>query len=243
MEVYFQFEQVINMSISKALENLAKQKCINILKLLLRIALQAYQVVYRRAALLSPINRYKATRFKKRRPLKLNVGCGEVKLPGWVNIDIEPGADLVIDIRKGLPFDDSSVDFIYSEHVLEHLTFEEGEKILREFYRCLKIGGVLRIAMPDLDYIIRKYNADWKNQGWLSWPEYEFIKTRGQMINISFRWWGHKYLYNEEDLRNQLIKAGFRKKMRYNRNKSNFTELCNLETRKDSKLIMEAKKE
>ncbi len=101
-----------------------------------------------------------------------------------------------------MPFNGNSVDFIYSEHVLEHLTFEEGEKVFREFYRCLKVGGVLRIAMPDLDYVMQKYHADWKNQDWLSWPEYEFIKTRGQMINISFRWWGHKYLYNEEDLGN-----------------------------------------
>ena len=42
--------------------------------------------------------------------------------PGWVNIDIEPGADLIIDVRKGWPLDDCSVNFIYSEHFLEHLT-------------------------------------------------------------------------------------------------------------------------
>ena len=103
-----------------------------------------------------------------------------------------------------------------------------------------KGGGIVRIAMPDLDYIIEKYNADWKNQDWLSWSEYEFIKTRGQMINISFKYWGHKYLYNKEDLRNQLTKVGFQKIMSCERNKSNQAELCNLETRNDSKLIMEA---
>ena len=109
----------------------------------LRMALQAYRRVYGKAILLSPINRFKATRFKKMRPLKLNIGCGKAKLSGWVNIDIEPGADLVIDVKKGLPFDDNSVDFIYSEHVLEHLIFEEGEGVLREFERCLKGGGVV----------------------------------------------------------------------------------------------------
>jgi predicted SAM-dependent methyltransferase len=56
-----------------------------------------------------------------------------------VNIDIEPGADLVIDVRKGLPLDDCSVNFIYSEHFLEHLTYEEGRKVLEEFRRCLKV--------------------------------------------------------------------------------------------------------
>lgn len=176
-------------------------------------------------------------------PLKLNIGCGKVKFPGWVNIDIEPDADLVINVRKGLPFDDNSVDFIYSEHFLEYLTFEEGEKVLREFYRCLKKEGHMRISMPDLDYVIQKYNADWKDQDWLSWSEYKFIKTRGKMINVSFYWWGHKYLYNEEDLKNQLTRAGFRKILRCEWNKSNHVGLCNLETRKDSRLIMEAEKE
>ena len=220
--------------------DLLKQKIPESLEQPLRIALRAYRMTYKRAILLSPRKRFKVAKFKKIKNLKLNVGCGKVKLPGWVNIDIEPGADLVMDVRKGLPFDNNSVDFIYCEHVLEHFTYEEGEKVLREFERCLRREGIVRIAMPDLDYIIKKYNADWKNQDWLSWPEYEFVKTRGQMINISFRYWGHKYLYNKEDLRNQLTKVGFQKIMSCERKKSNNAELCNLETRKDSKLIMEA---
>ena len=111
---------------------------------------------------------------------------------------------------------------------------------MKECGRCLKKGGVLRVAMPDLDYIIQKYNADWKNQDWLSWPEYEFIKTRGRMVNVAFRFWEHKYLYNEEDLTNQLIRAGFQKTERCNWNESSHVELSGLETRRDSKLIMEA---
>ena len=207
----------------------------------LRIALRTCQRIYIRAILLSPQKRFKVVKFKKIKNLKLNIGCGKIKLSGWVNIDIEPGANLIIDVRKGLPFDDCSVNFIYSEHFLEHLTYEEGRKVLEEFQRCLKVGGVVRTAMPDLDDIIQKYEIqDWRKQDWLSWPEYEFVKTRGEMINISFRWWGHKYLYNKEDLRNQLTKVGFQKIINCERNKSNQAELCNLETRKDSKLIMEA---
>jgi len=226
------------MSILKLLGNLANRKGVNKFKPLLRIALR----IYGKMTLLSSVNRVKAAKFKKMRPLKLNIGCGKVKIPSWVNIDIEPAADLVIDVRKGLPFNGNSVDLIYNEHFLEHLAVEEGEKVLRECYRCLKKGGTLRIAMPDLDYVIQKYNTDWKNQDWLSWPEYKFIKTRGKMINIAFRWWGHKYLYNEEDLRIHLVKAGFKKIVRCEWNKSNHVELCGLETRKDSKLILEAEK-
>jgi predicted SAM-dependent methyltransferase len=107
----------------------------------LRLALRAYRKIYGRAILLSPQKRFKVAKFKKIKNLKLNVGCGKIKLPGWVNIDIEPSADLIIDIRKGLPLDDGSVNFIYSEHFLEHLTYEEGRKVLEEFQRCLKVGG------------------------------------------------------------------------------------------------------
>jgi predicted SAM-dependent methyltransferase len=81
-------------------------------------------------------------KFKKIKNLKLNLGCEKVKLPGWMNINIEPSADLIIDVRKVLPLDDCSVNFIYSEHFLEHLKYEEGRKILEEFQRCLKVGGV-----------------------------------------------------------------------------------------------------
>lgn len=179
---------------------------------------------------------------KKTDSLKLNVGCGSVKFPGWVNIDIEPGADLVVDLRNGLPLRDNNAEFIYNEHFIEHLAFEDGEKAVKEFYRVLKRGGVLRIATPELDYIIKKYVNDWKDQDWLSWPHYSYIKTKGQMLNIAMREWGHEYLYNEEDLRNLLKKVGFKKITKQKLNKSEHLELSNRETREDSKLILEAEK-
>lgn len=118
----------------------------------MRIALQTYG----KMVLLFPEKHFKVAKFKKMKPLKLNVDCGKAKLSGWVNIDIEPGADLVIDIRKRLLFNDGNVDFIYSEHVLEHLILEGGENVLREFQRCLRRESIVRIAMPDLDYIIQR---------------------------------------------------------------------------------------
>jgi len=173
---------------------------------------------------------------------KLHVGCGKIKLPGWLNIDVEPGSDLVIDVRGGLPFGDNSIDFIYNEHFIEHLIYEEGEKVLREFWRCLKKGGVMRIATPDLDFLVRIYKKDFKNQDWFP-AGFEFVKTKGIAMNMAFRWWGHEYIYNEEELRNQLSKAGFQNIKRCELYKSDYSELSNLETRKESTLILEAVKE
>src|SRR5579863_8682139 len=56
-------------------------------------------------------------------PVKLNCGCGPMVKPGWLNIDMEKRADLQLDLRKGLPFPDKSVSFIYSEHFFEHLEY------------------------------------------------------------------------------------------------------------------------
>jgi predicted SAM-dependent methyltransferase len=207
--------------------------------------IRAYKKIYKiygKLMIISPINHFKILKFKKRCNLKLNIGCGRIKFPGWVNIDLEPTADLIIDVNKGLPFRENTAGFIYNEHFIEHLEYVEGEKAIKEFYRVLKEGGILRIATPDLEYITRKYLGDWKTQDWISWPEYQYIKTRGQMINISFRNWGHKYLYNEEDLTNLLKKAGFRTVLKQDWNKSNYSELSGRETRKDSKLILEAVK-
>ena len=51
-------------------------------------------------------------------PLKLNLGCGATLFPDWINVDISPTADIVADVTKNLPFKDSSVAFIYSEHLV-----------------------------------------------------------------------------------------------------------------------------
>ncbi len=210
-----------------------------------------------RSLLLSSLE---AARFKRMAPLRLNVGSGRVRFPGWVNIDLALGADLLLDVTKGLPFDENSVDLIYNEHFLEHLTIEDAERVLKDCRRCLKKGGTLRIAMPDLDALVEKYNADWKNQDWLTpgskaySPDHEAIKSQGEMMNWVFYGkamfssshhdpYGHKYLYNEEDLRSLLLRTGFKKIVRCERNQSSEPSLLGLETRVDSKLVMEASKE
>lgn len=58
---------------------------------------------------------------------KLHIGCGRYHLEGWVNIDIREikGVDVICDITQGLPFEEESVDLIFSEHVFEHFTIEK----------------------------------------------------------------------------------------------------------------------
>jgi len=92
-------------------------------------------------------------------PQLLNVGCGATCHPAWTNIDLVSGSPDVIahDLRKGLPYPDQCFDACYSSHVLEHLEQEESERLLRECWRILKPGGVIRLSVPDLEAIVRAY--------------------------------------------------------------------------------------
>jgi predicted SAM-dependent methyltransferase len=180
-------------------------------------------------------------------PYRLHIGCGTIKLDKWINIDINsqnPIADVVWDASCGLSFaEDSSCLLIYNEHFLEHLLIEQAVLFLSDCYRVLKPNGVLRIAMPSLEYVINKYQSEgWRNQDWLSWKEYQFIETRAEMLNISMRWWGHQWLYDREELHRRLKEAGFTIIRDEEWGNSEINELNNLETRKDSILICEAVK-
>jgi predicted SAM-dependent methyltransferase len=183
-------------------------------------------------------------RFRMRRGMesRLHVGCGRNRFPGWINAEISPRAELIIFLEKPLPFRSGTLDRIYSEHVLEHLEWNTTVHFLSEAHRTLRVGGVIRTAMPDLGALVESYQNDWRQQDWLSWPQYRFIKTRAQMMNIAFRWWGHRHLYDEEELGRALREAGFHENeiRRCGHGVSDHADLCGLETRTDSKLIVEA---
>ena len=89
----------------------------------------------------------------------LNLGCGSAFHPDWINIDFHNhgGSVLAYDLRLGIPLPDATVDVVYHSHVLEHFTREGGVTFLTECFRVLRPGGLLRIAVPDLENIVRAY--------------------------------------------------------------------------------------
>jgi SAM-dependent methyltransferase len=90
---------------------------------------------------------------------RLNIGCGRCYHSGWVNLDLNHPDPSVIqhDIIQGVPFGENGFDVVYHSHVLEHLAPEEGAVLIRECYRVLRPGGILRIVVPDLEQIARLY--------------------------------------------------------------------------------------
>jgi len=189
------------------------------------------------------LNLYKKHACRRHPDIKVHVGCGQNYFDGWVNLDIDSSmADISHDMRKRLWFFDNSVSIIYSEHFIEHVEIEQAEKIFKEFYRVLKPRGIVRIATPDLDHLIAKYvSEDWRTQYWIRNLRSE-IQTRAEMLNICFHDWGHKYLYNAEELERRLREVGFGRISRQPWHVSQHPELANRETREDSKLILEAVK-
>ena len=89
----------------------------------------------------------------------VNIGCGTVFHPGWINLDSAPAGPGVraCDARRGLPFADASVDVVYHAHMLEHLEADDARKFLAECHRVLRPGGIMRVVVPDLEGIAQTY--------------------------------------------------------------------------------------
>lgn len=172
--------------------------------------------------------------------IKLHLGCGPHIFPGWRNFDIEPGpGGIKFDLREGVPALTHEVDFIFTEHFIEHLTLQEGQWFLKECYRVLKSGGVLRISTPDLWTLVHDYEQK-KIDRWAdSWKP----ATPCEMLNEGMREWGHKFLYDSRQLAHELFNAGFQSLVYEEWRGSKHETLRNLEIRPfHDDLIVEATK-
>jgi len=150
--------------------------------------------------------------------LKLNIGSYLDMFYYWVNIDILDLSEfakgqayefLQHDITKGVPFKDNTVDLAFSSHLIEHLDRNQGEFLLKECYRALKPGGVLRISTPDTQLITKKYldGTIW---------DYKYINVGVEQAHDDAEAYynlllaGHKTIYDENSLTKLLEKTGFK---------------------------------
>jgi hypothetical protein len=136
-------------------------------------------------------------------PIRLNIGGGDVPLPGFLTIDRKTGWE-AFPLRRShergpSTFADNSVDEIRASHVLEHFPGHKAEEVLREWVRVLKPGGILRVAVPDLDKLfdaVSSGNPDnWPIQGYL---------YGGQTDDDDY----HRSGYNDGWLRHLMVKVG-----------------------------------
>lgn len=93
---------------------------------------------------------------------KLQIGAGNNPITGWLNTDLEPLSEdiLYINALEAMPFDDQVMDYVFCEHMIEHIDYKGGLFMLRECHRILKPGGKIRIATPDVERIVGLYDPN-----------------------------------------------------------------------------------
>ncbi len=111
----------------------------------------------------------------------LNVGCGNKFHKNWVNLDMSSDSMDVVtaNLLNGVPFPENSFDVVYHSQVLEHFPKEKAQDFIRECFRVLKTDGIIRVVVPNLEYIVDEYkkflNENLKNPNDLSATNYEWI--------------------------------------------------------------------
>ena len=89
----------------------------------------------------------------------INLGCGTTFHKDWTNVDFVSHSEFVMshNLLNGIPFSDNSFEFVYHSHVLEHMPKKYAPEFIGECYRILKPGGIIRVAIPDLEQIAKNY--------------------------------------------------------------------------------------
>jgi len=181
---------------------------------------------------------YRVKRFLHRHQVvKLQLGCGPNVLPGWLNTDkrasaYRAGAEY-LDVSRRFWLPDSSVDYVFSEHLFEHLTYPQAGNMLSECYRVLKPGGVIRIATPNLAFLFDLYlhPDSGINRQYIEWAANDggIPATPTYVVNRFHTAWGHQIVYDYDTLVGVLAQYGFRDIRRCEMSKSIHEALTDVE--------------
>ncbi len=178
---------------------------------------------------------------------KLNIGSGRNVLQGWLNTDRYPPNTkteevVYLDASIRFPFEDDTFEFIYSEHIFEHLEFKDSCNMLAECYRVLKPGGTMRMAIPHIGFLQDLYHNPEAPvlKDYISYsmkdacPEVHAVLGENEhsnifVINNFYRDWGHQVIHSYGSLRDLIGKFGFNPILQKEVGESEFPELTKLE--------------
>jgi len=127
-------------------------------------------------------------------PHILNLGGGGNTFDRWLTADVDPRADVYVDLTRTLPFPNASVDVVYLEEVVEHLSQEQGTKLLTECHRILNPDGLVRLTTPDLGAFVSQFDNS------------VAFETK---FNHIFYQHGHRHIYSKEGISTLLSQTGF----------------------------------
>lgn len=176
---------------------------------------------------------------------KMQIGCGSNILKGWLNTDLNISRGIVfLDAGDKFPIPADTFNYIYSEHLFEHLKVEEQLNMLEESLRILKKGGVMRIATPSLDFLFKLY-ADpntLENKHYVNWAVKNIPNLRtvnnliinneehyNYVINNFFKAWGHQMIHNYASIEKLALQCGYSQVINCNVGESKYEMLRNIE--------------
>jgi len=158
---------------------------------------------------------------------KIHVGCGLVLLEGWLNVLYEPkqeygrvkkvGGRLLLNynLLKKWPIHDNSIQFVAGSHFIEHLDLNHGISFLKESFRVMKPGGVIRLSCPDLEIYVKNYteknSSFFQNDLIREWCAFSQAETPGEILAAKAYDSGgsHKWFYDFDSLKHILELSGF----------------------------------
>jgi predicted SAM-dependent methyltransferase len=144
--------------------------------------------------------------------VKLELGSGSKKgINGWTTVDLV-GADIIYNLRNGIPLKDNSVDAIYTSHMFEHIPYKSLVVFIRECKRVLKINGSLSVCVPNAGHYIKAYSqkSNFSDPRTLYQPAIVDTGSYLDQVNyIAYMDGQHAYLFDEENLVNTIKKGGF----------------------------------
>jgi hypothetical protein len=138
--------------------------------------------------------------------MRLHLGCGTKKIPGWINIDSVAGCgpDLVHDLTRPFPYADQTVDEILAEDLLEHFDKYMRVQVMSEWARVLKVGGTITVQVPNFKKILFKYFKF----GFNNFVDFIFGENMWNSRIYIGHFGNHKWGYSPESLKEFVSQFG-----------------------------------
>lgn len=148
----------------------------------------------------------------------LQIGSGHNDIEGWLNTEYNPfhKGQVFLDATEDYPLPENSFDYVYSEHMIEHIPWRAGQAMLRQCHRILKPGGTIRISTPNLANICTLSNTepDERQMAYIKDATQKHCPDNqgllGGFVVNNFYWdFGHYFIYDEQTIRYALERCGY----------------------------------
>ncbi len=182
---------------------------------------------------------------------RMNLGCGTQRIPGYCGIDADSSAELPLDLSYcNLPFGSESQDAVICVSAINYFTRQRSAELVQEAYRVLKIGGVARFSVQDMEALARRYVEKDREFFFQKLPDGR-ERLEGPTMGDKYAAWFYgymtaggrcRYFYDYDSLAYLFKQAGFRVVERKEYLDSRLEHIELIDNRPDQMFFLEALK-